>query len=283
MKKKRVVFRAALLMACAALAYGVAHSIAPSRWTPDPDNPLPVALGIEADRALSLKRTAAENAVESILGAARELRLDDAITKYEKQLENDPQSALKHFQLGYAYLLRESYDYTEAMHEQTSSGERVRNGLRELRKALQLQPTLSAAAVTLGARYSVDDPSEAIRILQGVMKREPGNAEAMLWLTKAYTANPGRNSAYDEDTAIKWLKVLIVLRPTWYRPHLSLAASYVNKGRRFSANGKVFTVEPWRSQAIAEFKEVVRLPESSERAVTFAKAEITRLTAQPVQ
>ncbi|NLN78747.1 MAG: tetratricopeptide repeat protein [Armatimonadetes bacterium] len=267
-----------IVFVAAGVGLGVVYAVNSQGWDPGINSGLPVFAGMEANEGLTTKRTAAESIVVSILDAAQKLKLAEEIPGYERQVKKEPKSALKHFQLGYAYLLANSYEYVQASEAGVYHHDQLEKAFSELEKALQLDPTLSAAALTLGAHVFATDPPRAIKILEKLLKSDPGNVEAMLWLGGAYL----NKKPSEVDASIETLQRLVLVRPKWARAHRFLGKAYMCKGRTVSANGKHLTTKPWRELAIAEYEEALKLPATKETHEC-ASWELKLLQKEPLQ
>jgi len=211
------------------------------------------------------QETAARVEVRAAIAAARELRLDDFIAEWKAKVAAEPDSALARFALAYAYLIHESPDYIKASAAAGGLWNNIDTAIRLLDKAIEIDPSLGQARLVLGYVYAQFSPNpvKAIAVLGELLKREPGNAEAMYWMAKAYGWDTPderfkHEHCYHPLKRIQWLESAKAICPNWLRVRRALGTAYWAQGWDRTAR-KWHLDEPWKTKAVAEYRAVLEL------------------------
>jgi serine/threonine protein kinase/tetratricopeptide (TPR) repeat protein/TolB-like protein len=149
--------------------------------------------------------------------------IDLAITLFDKALVLDPTFARGHAAVGEAYWER---------YGSTLEARWIENAIVSSRRALELEPGLSEARVTLGRVYrGTGRYEEAVRELQDVLTSHPSNADALRELARAYEA------LGDLETAERTYRRAIEERTGDWRSYQELGYFYLIQGRTEEAVG----------------------------------------------
>lgn len=206
---------------------------------------------------------AALDYMKEVVAAAQSKKLDDLVVNYKEKVIAEPDSALAHFALGYAYMVRGEVRYSHLIGEQVVKIKYLEWALRELAKAVKLDPGLREGVLVLGSHYVMTNPVKGVAVLKDWLKRNPNDTWAMFWIGMAYGTyspnNPDQSSyCHDEQKSLEWFEKAASTAPDILRFRLTLGrayASHVTQG----ASGNWIVAEPWRSKAITEFEAVQKL------------------------
>lgn len=225
-----------------------------------------------------------------IRSACENGKLANLITTYQKEVTNQPNSALSHFSLGYACYTADCCGVELKPVPMGNISTYVEN---ELRQAIKLDPHLREAQITLGYFfYERGNAVKAIKQLKAYLSIAPDDAEAMFWIARSFNMDGVFYSPtisaeklqkfHDEcfcksdEMCIEWLQKACKASPNWLLPKTYLMSIYISIAREQGKSGNVKYQEPWRGLAMEQCREIIKVADSEKDGELLARAR-TRL------
>jgi len=172
--------------------------------------------------------------------------LDQAIAALQKSIAIDPKFAVSYAQLGQAYNIKASL---------TKAPQWLAQAEAECNKALQLDPDLPSAYVTLGTLHLSRQQELAAQEFQHALRLDPHDADGESGLAKVY-----ERASRLPDAEAAFEKAIALQPENWLR--------YEDLGNFFDGHGR-------HAEAIAQLQHALQLtPDNSEVMINLASADI---------
>jgi len=191
---------------------------------------------------------------------------DSAIAFYNKAIIADPNYAPAYAGLGELYSFQGFFKYeVKEDYEQYYI-----DSYKNMKKALSINPNLESVQLALAYTYlHLSDEKYAIITAQGILSKNPNNAEALyiLWAAKGQKPNsPEIRKALELNPNL--VPALIGLGTAYYKKHRSFnqAANYYSRAAEIAPSpqlynylGTALTYQGYYTQAINKFQKAIEL------------------------
>lgn len=190
----------------------------------------------------------------------------DAINFYKKAIQADPNYAPAYAGLGELYSFRGYYRYEVKLDYEKYFIQSYEN----MNKALKINPNLESVQLALAYTYlHLSDEKSAIKTAQGILSKNPNNAEALyiLWAAKGSNpSNPDIKKALEINP--KLVPALIGLGTAYYekRRSFSQAATYYRQAVDIAPSpeihnylGNALIYQGYYTQAVNQFQSAIKL------------------------
>jgi len=152
--------------------------------------------------------------------------LDAAVTEFQKAVELDPEFALAHAELAFAYMLLVSDQYGDYQFEEAQA-----LAIPHANRAMELDPGLAESQAAAGfVLWNIGATPETVAYFEEALRINPNQSQVLAWMALVLQENG------DYTGSLEYEEKLLHIDPL-YTPNLAnLAGSYFWRGRSESVN-----------------------------------------------